>query len=208
MATTRLIHRSIAALLGLFILTHLIVHLFALAGPEAHLAALDAVQWTYRNPIVETLLVLAILTQIVTGARRLRFANVRGWALAQVISGSYLILFFVLHTGAALYTHHIYDLETDFYWSAGSMHFDPIRYGFALYYFGAIVAVFTHIGAAVRFGWPAAPRPLPVALPAFGAGVAAAIIAAFWGLLYPIEIGPDVEAYYETYFGIFGVSGG
>ena len=208
MPTTRLIHRFIAALLGLFIVSHLIVHLFALAGPAAHLAALDAVQWTYRNTVVETLLVLAILTQIVTGARRLRFANLRGWALAQVVSGVYLIMFLVVHTSAALYTHHIFGLETDFYWAAGSLHFDPVRYGFALYYDAAIVAFFTHVAAAIHFGWPQAPRAIPRALPVMGVLVAGAIIAAFWGALYPIDVGPDVEAYYGKYFGLFGVSGG
>ncbi len=205
MTKNRLIHRSIAVLLGLFIVSHLAVHLFALAGAEAHLAALDAVQWTYRNPVVETLLVLAILTQIVTGVRRLRLRNISGWALAQVVSGAYLVMFLIVHTSAALYTHHIFGLETDFYWAAGSMHFDPIRYGFALYYFAAIVAVFTHLGAAAHFGWPAAPKLLPPALPALGAVIAAAIIVAFWGALYPIEVGPDVEAYYQKYFGLFGV---
>ncbi len=208
MATNRLIHRSIAVLLGVFTFTHLGVHLFALAGPDAHLRALDAVQWTYRNQVIETLLVIAVLTQIVTGARRLRFRNVRGWALAQVISGGYLIVFLLAHTSAALYTHHIFGLETDFYWAAGSMHFDPIRYGFAVYYFAAIVAVFTHLAAALRFGWSDAPALLPAALPAFGAIIAAAIIAAFWGALYPIDVGPDVEAYYQKYFGLFGVGTG
>lgn len=208
MPTSRVIHRSIAALLGLFIVSHLIVHLFALAGPEAHLATLDAVQWIYRNPVVETLLVLAILTQIVTGARRVRFANLRGWALAQVASGSYLIVFLVVHTSAALYTHHIFGLETDFYWAAGSLHFEPMRYGFALYYSAAIVAFFTHAAAAIHFGWPQAPRAIARALPVMGVLVAGAIIAAFWGALYPIEVGPGVEAYYEKYFGPFGVGGG
>lgn len=206
MPRLRLVHRATAIVLAAFIISHLTVHLFALGGPQAHIAALDAVQWTYRNPVMETLLVLAILTQIFTGARQLRFSGAKGWALVQVVSGAYLILFLIVHTAAALYTHHIYGLETDFYWSAGSMHFDPIRYGFALYYFAAILAVFSHLGAAIHFGWTAAPRALPVALPALGAILATTIIAAFWGALYPIEIGPDVEAYYETYFGLFGVS--
>lgn len=207
MQRLRSIHRATALLLIAFIASHLVVHLFALAGPDAHIAALDAVQWTYRNPVMETLLVLAVITQIITGARQLRFAGAKGWALAQVVSGAYLIVFLIAHTSAALYTHHIFGIETDFYWAAGSLHFDPIRYGFLVYYFAAILAVFTHLGAALHFALPNASPLIARAMPLLGAVTAAAILIPFWGALYPIDVGPDVEGYYEKYFGLFGVDG-
>lgn len=202
------LHRIGAVILGLFIITHLGVHLVALGGAEAHIAALDAVQWIYRNPIGETLLVAVILSQVVTGGRRLRFRGVTGWARAQVASGVYLLLFLILHASAALYTHHIFGLETDFYWSAGSLAFEPIRYGFALYYFGAILAVFTHLAAAVHFGWPQAGALLPRALPWAGAAIAIAILASFSGFFYPIELPDEVAAYYRVNFGGLGVNPG
>ena len=126
------IHRLIAILLGVFIVSHLIVHLFALAGIEAHVKALNAVQWTYRHPVGEAVLVIAVLTQIVTGVRRLKAKRKSPdkWAKWQVFSGLYLIMFLMVHTGAALYTHHIFGLETDFYWAAGSMGISPVKYIF------------------------------------------------------------------------------
>lgn len=203
--TVKWIHRTLALILGAFIISHLGVHLTAVAGPQAHLSALDSIQWIYRNPVGETLLVLAILMQIYTGARRLRFSETAGWAQAQVISGVYLIIFFVLHTGAALFTHNIHGLETDFYWSAGSLKYEPIRYFFAVYYLGAVVAIFTHLAAALHFSALRMPGGVTKSLPLAGAATGAVIVIAFSGLLYPIEVNDDVAAYFQTYFGAVGV---
>jgi hypothetical protein len=195
------IHRSVAILLLAFVVSHLLVHLTAVISADHHMAALDFVQAAYRHPIAESILVFAILTQIVTGARRLRFRNIAGWALLQVISGCYLLVFLFMHTSAALYTHHVFGLETDFYWAAGSLHFSPIKYGFAVYYFAAVLSVFVHIAAAVHFGWQSAPKHLVIGLPILGAGIAALIVSAFAGVFYDIEINDDVKAYYEQSFG-------
>ena len=200
--TAKTIHRFSAIILGLFIVSHLGVHLTALKSPEAHLAALDAVQWTYRNPIGELVLVLVILTQIVTGWKRLKFKRRSPliWARLQVFSGLYLIMFLIVHTSAALFTHHIFGVETDFYWAAGSLHFTPLKFGFALYYFLAILAVFVHFACALHFGWRSGPPLVKKSLPVAGIVVAGLILSAFWGAYYPIEIPDDVRAYYAKYF--------
>lgn len=195
------IHRCGAIILILFVLTHLAVHLTATLSPHAHTFSLSLVQTAYRHPITEGALIAIILTQIISGASRLRFRGARGWARLQVISGGYLLLFLTLHTGAALYTRYLFGLETDFYWAAGSLHFEPIRYGFAVYYFTAILAVFTHLAAALHFGWDAAPRGLKLGLIGLGSMVALSILAAFSGQLYPIDIPPETAAYYEQNFG-------
>lgn len=202
------LHRATAVLLGIFIISHLGVHLTALISKEAHLASLDFVQIAYRNVVGETLLVAAILTQIFTGFKRLKIKrrSTDKWARAQVLSGMYLIFFLFLHTGAALYTHHVYGVETDFYWAAGSMHFSPVKYGFALYYFCAVLAVFVHFAAALHFGWRGSSARLEKTVSALGAIIAGLIIFAFWGVLYEIVIPADVTGYYQKYFGIFGVN--
>jgi succinate dehydrogenase/fumarate reductase cytochrome b subunit len=199
------VHRAAAVLLASFIVVHLGVHLTALGGSSMHLAALHSVQWVYRNTLGELLLILAIVTQIATGARRLQFAETRGWAKAQAVSGVYLIFFLVVHTGAALYTHHIYGLETNFYWAAGSLHYAPIKYGFAIYYVSAIIAVFAHWAAALHFHWPDAPGAVVKALPIAGAALAVAIVLAFWGAFYHVEIPGAVAEYYQVIFGGFGI---
>lgn len=207
MITARAIHRSSAIVLGLFVFSHLTVHLSAVLGASAHIAALKLVQVTYRNLIGEIVLVITIVIQITTGTRRLRFKGIDGWSRLQVISGCYLLFFLLLHTSAALYTHHVFDLETDFYWAAGSLHFTPIKYGFAIYYFAAVLAFFTHIAAAIHFGWINAPIKLKHGIMTFGAVSGALIICSFAGIFYPIEITPGVEAYYQQNFGWLGLKG-
>lgn len=195
------IHRTSAILLGTFILTHLLVHLTALAGAEAHLATLDFVQVIYRNPIGEAILVLSIITQIITGASRLRFRGIGGWALLQVISGLYLIFFLIIHTSAALMTHNVFGIETDFYWAAGSLYYPGIRIGFAIYYLAAVAAIFTHLAAALHFGWPNASKALVRSLPWVGIGLGALIVATFAGVFYTIELSDEAAGYYIQNFG-------
>ncbi|MEM1262511.1 MAG: hypothetical protein AAGH76_08945 [Pseudomonadota bacterium] len=199
--TLRLIHRSTAMLLALFIVTHLTVHLFAVAGPDPHSTALTAVQWVYRNPVGEAVLVLAIIVQIITGASRLRYRRQRGWGLVQAISGTYLLIFLLLHPSAALYTHHLFGIETDFYWSAGSLYYDSIRYGFAVYYTLAIVAVFSHLGAAVHYNAPSLNR-LATLMPAIGLLIGATIVLSIGGAFYPIDLPAEVASYYQQIFGV------
>ncbi|MBI1340527.1 hypothetical protein GC169_10030 [bacterium] len=200
------IHRCSAVVLGAFILSHLTVHLFALGGADAHAEALSRVQGVYRNPAGESLLVIAILVQIASGCLRLKAKPWRGWSLAQAVSGVYLAAFLVLHTSAALLTQKVRGLETDFLWAAGSLAFSPIKFGFAVYYFLAVLAVFVHLAAAIRFAAPRVLRPLAWATPVAGAAVAAAIVAVFAGAFYPIVPSDEVAAYYVDYFGWAGVS--
>ncbi len=201
-ANAKRIHRFTAIILGLFIVSHLTVHLFALNGPEAHIQALDSVQWIYRNPIGEGILVIAILVQIFTGFKRLKFKrrSKQIWARLQVMSGLYLIMFLIVHTSAALYTHHIFGLETDFYWAAGSLHFNPLRFGFAVYYFLAVLAFFTHMACAVHYGWRGQKPGMTKTLPVIGVAIASLIVATFWGVFYDIEIPQGVVDYYAKYY--------
>ena len=201
------IHRFTAIIFGVFILSHLIVHLFALGGIQAHLKALDTVQWIYRNPVGETLLVIVIAVQIFTGLKRLKAKrkNRSLWAKAQVFSGIYLMFFLIIPTGAAMSTHGISGLETDFYWAAGSMNISPIKYGFWPYYFLAVTAVFVHFACALHFGWPKRFTALKNILPFMGGTVALTIILTFTGTFYDVPITEEVAEYYRKNFGFLGV---
>jgi len=201
------LHRITAIILAVFIVSHLIVHLFAIGGINAHLKALDSVQWIYRNPIGETLLVATIITQIVTGLRRLKAKrkSPNKWAKAQIYSGLYLMAFLIIHTSAAIATHTIFELETDFYWAAGSMNISPIKFFFWPYYFLAITSLFVHFACALHFGWPGKFKTLKNILPVIGALLALTIILTFTGLFYDVPITEDVLNYYRKNFGVLGV---
>ena len=200
MVFVKRIHRASALLLIIFITFHLAVNLTAVFGADVHIAALKWVQMVYRHPVGEVILILAILTQIVTGLQRVRVKPLKGWGLIQVVSGCYLVVFLIAHSSAALYTHHIFGIETNFYWAAGSLHYFPLKYGFALYYLLAVLAVFSHLGAALYFGFGQA--VMAKMMPFLGVGVGCTIIAGFSGVLYPIEIPLEVARYYQVFFGV------
>ncbi len=206
--SSKKIHRLTAVILGLFIISHLAVHLTAWVGIEAHLKTLNAIQWVYRNPIGEGLLVITIITQIVTGIKRLKAKrrNKSKWVKAQMYSGLYLIAFMTIHTSAAIYTHSIFGVETDFYWAAGSVTLSPIKFVFWPYYFIAILSFFVHAACALHFGWPGRFQTAKKTLPAFGSLLAIAILIPFSGALYDILIPKDVMGYYAKYFGFLGIS--
>jgi len=48
-------HRILAVGLGIFIISHLIIHLTAIAGAEVHIVVLESSQWLYRNWLIEPL---------------------------------------------------------------------------------------------------------------------------------------------------------
>ena len=205
---TKQLHRLTAIILGVFILSHLGVHLTSLISKEAHFAVLDFVQIPYRNPVGETILVIAILTQIITGFKRLKIKRkVKDkWAKAQVWSGCYLIFFLLNHTGAALYTHHIFGVDTDFYWAAGSLQLSPIKYFFAVYYFLAVLSIFVHLSAALHFGWKGSSPRLEKSISIAGAMTGGLIVFAFWGVLYDVVLPADIMAYFDKNFGFLGLS--
>ncbi len=184
-----------------FILGHLATHLTAVMGPQVHMRVLKATQGLYRNPIVEPVLLAALLAQILVGARLLarRWGQAEKgfWGWAQLLSGGYLIAFMLNHSSAALFTRHVLGMDTDFSWAAATVNLAPFKYGFIPYYALGVVSAFTHLAAAVQFAWGERVGWAPPALMALGAAVAAAILASLCGLLYPITLPPANAAYFE-----------
>ncbi len=205
---TRKLHFTTGMILLVFIASHFSVHLFALAGPEAHIAALEAVQGLYRNPVIEPLLVAAILVQVVLGIRlvirRWSQTDKGFWGKAQLTSGLYLAFFMLNHTTAALYTRYVGGLETNFWWVAGPLQHPLMVWFFYPYYTLAVLAVAAHVGAALHYRW----GKLRAAKIALGAGifVAAAYLLSFGGWLYPVAAKPEYRAYYDAILASMGIS--
>ncbi|MBK8629487.1 MAG: hypothetical protein IPN84_04575 [Sphingomonadales bacterium] len=197
-STTLRLHYLTGLIVLVFVAQHLLVHLFALAGSDAHNAALKLVQLGYRNPVVEPLLVLALLFQIGLGLRlafrRLREPGKSGWAKWQIASGFYLALFLFNHTTAALMTRFVGHLDTNFWWASGPLHHPKMQAVFYPYYGLAVMAVAVHIGAFAHFrGNKLWARIAPVA----GALLVLAYWASFGGWLYPVAMKPEYRAYYD-----------
>jgi uncharacterized protein with PQ loop repeat len=98
---------------------------------------------------VQTLLVISVLEQIITGVVLLfKFRRKRGaWAKIQRWSGIYLAIFLLVHTAAALY-YRIQGIDTNFYYGAGTLHANlPLAIVFSIYYFLSVTALFSHIAS-------------------------------------------------------------
>ena len=198
--TARQAHLRVAVFLGVFLGLHFAAHLAALGGLERHAAMLEIGRAIYRIPLVEALLVAALALQVVLGVtlvrRMARWPQQGGWRKAQKWSGIALAVFIVLHTSAALLSRWLFALDTNFYWAAGTLTIAPLKYGFAPYYTAAIIALVTHVLAALH-----ARRPARWHAPALLLGplIALPILLAYGGALFPVELPAEHQAYFQAY---------
>lgn len=200
----RRLHRFNAIILLAFLLPHVVAHLFAVAGPAAHDAALDMVRWTYRPFLSEISLVTLLLSQIGLGAvlarRRVKVGVDKriGWGTMQLASGGYLALFIVLHGSAALASRYINHLPTNFDWVATPLQHPVTKWLFYPYYTLAVVALMTHLGAWLALRGHRKPAWL---LPISGALFATIYLASFGGWLFPVEAPESYLSIYDEALG-------
>ena len=151
-------HRRLALFLGLFLAIHFSAHFAAIGGIKAQGLVLELGRSIYRILPVEVALFVALALQIILGIKLLGIIGKRPrkdfWHYAQFTSAIILAIFIVAHSSAALLSRWQFGLDTNFYWAAGSLTVDPLRYGFIPYYFLAVTALFTHILAALHFRGP------------------------------------------------------
>lgn len=198
--TARQAHLRVALFLGLFLGLHFAAHFAALDGLDSHAAMLAAGRAVYRVPVIEGLLVLALAAQVVLGVtlvrRMARWPQQGGWRKAQKWSGIVLAVFIVLHTSAALGSRWLFGFDTNFYWAAGTLTLAPLKYGFAPYYSAAVIALVTHVLAALHVRRPArwhAPALL------LGPAIALPILLVYGGALFPVDLPEAHRAYFQAY---------
>ncbi|MES2297249.1 MAG: hypothetical protein V4582_09410 [Pseudomonadota bacterium] len=204
MTALRLLHRAGALCIGSFVTLHLLNHLLALQGPQAHIAFMRAARLVYRHGVLETLLLACVLFQLGSGIHFLRARwGQRSGALdrLQAWSGAYLAFFLLVHVGAVM-AGRLAGLDTNFHFAAAGLHIAPYYFFFVPYYFLAVLAIFAHLACA--FHWLArarlgdAIRNAGVAvILAAGALCAALIVAAFAGAFGAVEIPPAYQAVFK-----------
>lgn len=159
------LHRLNACVLGLFLTVHLVNHLFLLASPQTHIAVMDVLRVVYRHDLIEPLLLIGLVAQLGLG---LTLILKRGWpkgrwAWAQVLSGLYIIVFLAQHVPAVILARANLGFDTNIWFASSVVSEMPYLLYFAPYYMLAVMAVFTHIAAALHFrGYLRLARALPV----------------------------------------------
>jgi hypothetical protein len=120
----RVVHGVTAAVLSLFVVFHLINHLFGLIGPDAHAAVMKIGRVVYRSALGEPLLVATMLFQIGTGlflAWRWSASTHDFQRTYQVASGAYLSAYILGHMNSVfVYARSFLGIPTDWNFATGA----------------------------------------------------------------------------------------
>jgi hypothetical protein len=147
---TRQIHFFSGIVLALFIGIHLFNHFISIFGIQRHIELMDSLRKIYRHPIIEIVLLVAVVVQILSGFRLVRRNNSRNAAFfdkLHLYSGLYLAIFLVIHVSAVLVGRFYLKLDTNFYFGAAGINSFPVNLFFIPYYALAILSFFGHLAA-------------------------------------------------------------
>tara|TARA_R110000868_G_scaffold411745_1_gene708506 strand:- start:561 stop:1175 length:615 start_codon:yes stop_codon:yes gene_type:complete len=132
----------------LFVTAHLFNHIYSLFGADFHVALMNNFRIVYRNIIIESILIIAVGIQIVSGLilfSKKRKSATNFFEKLQIWSGFYLALFFVIHLSAVFTGRYILNLDTNFYFGVAGLNTFPLYFFFVPYYGFAILSFFSHI---------------------------------------------------------------
>jgi hypothetical protein len=153
----RVVHGATAAVLVLYVLFHIINHLFGLIGPDAHAAVMKIGRMFYRSSVGEPLLVGAMLFQICTGlylAWRWSAAPQGFHRTYQVASGAYLSLFILGHMNSVfIYARSVLGIQTDWNFAIGAptgLIHDAWNIRLLPHYAFGVFFVLSHLASGLR----------------------------------------------------------
>lgn len=149
----RRLHSFAGLTLAVFVALHLTNHLSSLYGPQQHIDTMNTLRVFYRHPIAETLLLGAVVVQIVSGWRLFRATRHTAttfWPKLHRWTGLYLAIFLIIHLSAVLGGRLVLGLDTNFYFGVAGLNTFPFNLFFVPYYGLAILAFFGHVAAIHR----------------------------------------------------------
>lgn len=183
-AGLRVAHGISGAVVALFIAFHLFNHLFGLLGPQAHAEVMELGRQVYRSPVVEPLLVAALLFQVFSGLRL-------AWEwtseatdfhrIFQIASGVFLSIFIIGHLNAVfIFARTWAGIETDWAFATGAptgLILDPWSIRLVPHYALGVFFILAHLVSGLRVVLLAhgTARRTADQLWCFGAGIAALV---------------------------------
>lgn len=148
--TIKKLHSISGLTIAVFIGLHLFNHFYSVLGADKHIGLMNTLRIFYRNVFVETILISAVLVQIISGLRLFRSkrkAATTAFDKLQIWTGLYLATFFMIHVGAVLAGRLYLHLDTNFYFGVAGLNTFPFNLFFLPYYGLAIVSFFGHIAS-------------------------------------------------------------
>ncbi len=148
--TVKKIHYISGLTITIFIGLHLFNHLCSIFGTEKHIEIMNTLRLFYRNVFIETILLIAVLVQIISGLKLFK-ANRKiaktNFEKLHIWTGLYLAVFFIIHLSAVLGGRYLLHLDTNFYFGVAGLNNFPTNLFFIPYYALAIFSFFGHIAA-------------------------------------------------------------
>ena len=144
------IHYISGIIITVFIVLHVSNHLYSILGVERHIEIMNSLRTVYRNVIAESILMLAVLVQIVSGIQLFRAKRSQAtgfYEKLQLWSGLYLAIFFLVHLGAVFSGRWVLDVDTNIYFGVAGLNTFPFSLFFIPYYSLAIMSFFGHIAS-------------------------------------------------------------
>ena len=136
------IHYISGLTITIFVGLHIFNHCLIILGADKHIEIMTTLRHFYRNIFVETILLLAVATQIYSGLTLFRTKRKTAHTLfkkLQIWSGIYLAIFFVIHVSAVLAGRLVLNLDTNLYFGVAGLNSFPFNFFFIPYYFLAVV---------------------------------------------------------------------
>jgi len=149
----KVIHYYTGLTLAIYIGIHLLNHFLILHSEAMHINFMQKARKVYRHPIVESVLLTAVVLQILSGIFLItqKWSRIDSWFdWVQICSGLYLSFFLTNHVRAVMVGRYKMHLDTNLYYGAGVMNMWPQKLVYIPYYSLAILAFFFHVACIHR----------------------------------------------------------
>lgn len=146
--TIKKLHFVSGLTITIFVGLHLFNHVCSIFGAEKHIEMMNLLRLFYRNVFVETILLSAVLVQILSGLKLFRTNRktaISNFDKFHIWTGLYLAIFLVIHLSAVLGGRLILHLDTNFYFGVAGLNSFPFNLFFIPYYALAIISFFGHV---------------------------------------------------------------
>jgi len=119
-------------------------------GTRIHIELMNNFRMIYRDPIIETFLLMAVVSQIITGTKLFFSAKRQSngfYRSLQIWTGLYLAVFLLIHVSIVLIGRYYLQLDTNIYFGVAGLNTFPFNIFFIPYYSLAIFSFFGHLSA-------------------------------------------------------------
>lgn len=144
------IHFISGITITVFVGLHLFNHTLSIFGADKHIEVMNSLRLFYRNILIETILLIAVIVQVITGLKLFKTSRKKvttQFEKLHIWTGLYLATFFIIHIGAVLGGRLLLHLDTNFYFGVAGLNTFPFNFFFIPYYGFGILSFFGHIAS-------------------------------------------------------------